>query len=71
MNQPAFDPNADDTEMRERRAARERFEMDALTPFEKFQDLAKTVVRAPKKAVVKLEKKWKAKRKTKKKKPKK
>lgn len=41
------------------------------TPFEKFQDLAKTVVRVPKKEVVKLEQKRKAMRKSKKKKPKK
>lgn len=40
-------------------------------PFEKFQDLAKTVVNVPKKEVVKLEQKRKAKKKTKKRKPKK
>jgi NADH pyrophosphatase NudC (nudix superfamily) len=38
------------------------------TPFEKFQDLAKTVVNVPKKEVVKLEQKRKAKKKTKKRK---
>ena len=41
------------------------------TPFEIFQDLARAVTNIPKADVVKLEKKWKATRKTKKKKPKK
>lgn len=41
------------------------------TPFETFEQLAKTVVRVPKKEVVKLEQKRKAKQKTKKKKPRK
>lgn len=71
MNNETFDPNAADTEMRERRAARERFEMDALTPFEKFQALAKKVVRVTKKDIAKQGKIWKTARKTKKKKTKK
>lgn len=44
--------------------------MSEPTPFQKFEDLAKKVVRVPKKEVVKLEQKRKAKKKTKKKKPK-
>lgn len=41
------------------------------TPFEKFEKLAKKVVRVPKKEIVKLEQKRKAKQKTKKKRPRK
>lgn len=41
------------------------------TTFERFEQLAKTVVRVPKKEVVKLKQKRKAKKKTKKRKPKK
>lgn len=123
MSKQEFDPNADDSEMRERRAARERFEFDVLgelvdyanslenkpiphlsswciqefhslcgdikckcechmnkpeTPFEKFEQLAKTVVRVPKKEIIKSHKKLVAKKeqkraaykKSKKKKPK-
>lgn len=44
--------------------------MTDKTSFEKFQDLAKTVVRVPKKEVVKLKQKRKAKKKTKKRKTK-
>lgn len=46
-------------------------QMSEPTPFEKFEELTKKVVRVPKKEVVKLEQKCKAKNKTKKQKPKK